>query len=435
MANRAAKSKFIGNLLEWPVSRTGRSFRVFVVEPKEYLPSNHAAIFNSAITALVLGRPAPLDLNTTESTLSLVEPFDLITFPEAFLPIGELITTLNGLSRLPTMGCVHVGLRPTENITQHLFGVHEIEGLVESLKAIPRTHSSDFDAFTAWLQKQGKEKKFNIGCLFMIDAEQKMRICLHPKIVRSKDEVKPLHEQHMTEANLLTLITLRPDDTTLKSVTLQPLICSDALHLSTDRPDSWPLDGANHHADCFGEDVPDHIDIVSLVTCTPQPNTDGPKGMSSRTWHQDFLDAFRRAASELHRHYSSTFVFSNFQELSSHSPGGLSGGFMPMPLREHKFPSYVTVSAWGRNSSTTNRWSAPDDDITRPGSWKSLGYVAALIPDNSHQPTSASILGFTVLRFPRDTSRWKPEGGFVDFQLHRSTSSSGTMIFEKVEPI
>jgi hypothetical protein len=108
---------------------------------------------------------------------------------------------------------------------------------------------------------------------------------------------------------------------------------------------------------------------------------------------------------------------------------------MPMPLQEHKFPSYVTISAWGRNSSTANRWSAPDDNITKLGGWASLGYLAALIPGTSHQSASASILGFTVLRFPRDTSRWKLEGGFVDFQLHRSTSSSGTMIFEKVESL
>jgi hypothetical protein len=61
-----------------------------------------------------------------------------------------------------------------------------------------------------------------------------------------------IHEKNMEEANLLTLVTLLPTDKAFKSVTLQPLICCDALHLETDRPQSWPLDEFNDNAGCFG---------------------------------------------------------------------------------------------------------------------------------------------------------------------------------------
>jgi len=38
----------------------------------------------------------------------------------------------------------------------------------------------------------------------MVDANQHVRVCLHPKLVRSKFEFSPLEENHMEEANLLT---------------------------------------------------------------------------------------------------------------------------------------------------------------------------------------------------------------------------------------
>jgi len=52
-------SRFKGHLFFWPLSRTVRTFRVFVVEPSEYCPKAHSKIFNAAITALVTAATLP----------------------------------------------------------------------------------------------------------------------------------------------------------------------------------------------------------------------------------------------------------------------------------------------------------------------------------------------------------------------------------------
>lgn len=140
--------------------------------------------------------------------------------------------------------------------------------LVSSLIGLPEMNRSDLDPFCRWLQKQNADKYFNIGCLFTIDRHRQLRVCLHPKLVRSKFEMSPLHEKHMAEANLLTLVTLLPADKVFLSVTLQPLLCSAALHIDTDRPQAWLLEGVNVESRSFGDAPPDHIDIVSVPNRT-----------------------------------------------------------------------------------------------------------------------------------------------------------------------
>ncbi len=245
----------------------------------------------------------------------------------------------------------------------------------------------------------------------------------------------------MAEANLLTLVTLLPDDKVFLSVTLQPLLCSDALHLDTDRPHCWPLEAVNSNASCFGEAPPDHVDIVSVATCTPQQEQSTSKGLPYRRWHQEFRSSFTRAASDdaLPRHHYSTFVLSNFQTVPGPAPGGgLSGVFIPLPLRGAKFPSFVTVSSWGRSrtaSGSDNGWSRPDDNTEMAEAWSSLGYVASLDPSATGGSVAAHMLGFTVHRLPRDTTRWRPSEALVNFQLRTAAHDpgSGTMIFRKQE--
>lgn len=433
MAAVINKSKFEGNLFLWPVTRVARRFRVFVVEPREYSPNAHSNIFNAAITALIAPEATHVDPYVKEGSVSATEPFDLITFPEAFLPQSELVIALQQISALDSIGCVHVGLRPTDSPDQHLFSVQEVKALIQSLSAVPQIDHCDLAAFSNWITKQIGSKKFNIGCLFTIDADHKLRICLHPKIVRSKFEVNSLHEKNMEEADLLTLVTLLPTDKTLKSVTLQPLICSDALYLDTDRPQSWPLDGLNDNAGCFGNFPPDHVDVVSLPTCTPQPVQVSLRSGRYRTWHQEFLDSFLRAAKDLPRHHYSTFVLSNFQEFSQKEFGGLSGAFIPVSLPTGDFPAFVAVSSWGKFENCENKWSTPDDDAKKENGWSSLGYVASLNPAALEDRFPAYMLGFTVHRFPRDTTRWKSPQGLVDFQLHRATEDTHGMIFRRCE--
>jgi hypothetical protein len=431
MTNSNATPKFIGNLLQWPVNRSVRTFRVFVVEPKGYQPDVHGGIFNAAVTALTGAQPELVDPFADNMAIAEAEPFDLVTFPEAFLPQDDLLAAFAALPSFCSFGCIHVGLRPSADSPQHLFTVQQIERLIDAILAVQEVHSLDLDNFSRWLKHQGSDERFNIGCLFTIDAHAKLRVCLHPKLVRSKFEMSPLSEQHMAEGNLLSLVTLLPTDKRLKSVTVQPLLCSDALHLATDRPGSWPLDGVNEHPECFDGPVPDHVDIVSLAVCTPQVLS-ASKTLHYRVWHQDFLNAFHRAATELHRHYSATFICSNFQELSDESPGGLSGGFIPVPSPKTAFPSYVVVSSWGNGGTPPNRWSTPDNDISAKG-WSSLGHIASLSPAGGSESETASMLGFTVLKFPRDAASWSTRPGFAKFQLRRTINSSGVLTFEKVD--
>ena len=251
---------------------------------------------------------------------------------------------------LDSFGCVHVGLRPSATDPNHLFLAKQLRELVKELKLVPTILHADLESFCAWLDEQSDDLRFNIGCLFTLDAHQRVRVCLHPKLVQSKYEVSPLPEQNMEEANLLTVVTLRPVNKRLKTVVIQPLLCSDALHLSTKRSDSRPLEALQSDAGCLGDDPPDHIDIVSVATCTPQVPDPTSKAPYYRTWHNEFKKTFDRAASDddpLARHRFATFVLSNFQMMPTGDPGGLSGAFIPVPLGNSPFPDYVALSCWG----------------------------------------------------------------------------------------
>jgi len=89
-------SKFRSNLLQWPVIRSTRAFRVFVVEPEEYRPEIHSSIFNTPITHLIIPEQRPVDPYLVAPVPSSIEPFDLITFPEAFLPQAAFLTAVCG---------------------------------------------------------------------------------------------------------------------------------------------------------------------------------------------------------------------------------------------------------------------------------------------------------------------------------------------------
>ena len=240
-------------------------------------------------------------------------------------------------------------------------------------------------------------------------------------MVHSKFEVSPLEENHMQEANLLTAVTLHPTDKVFQTVTIQPLLCSDALHLDTDRGQSRPLEAMARDAECLGDNPPDHIDIVSVVSCTRQVEASSSKGAFYRIWHQDFRDTFVRAAGDaaLSRHHFSTFVLSNFRMLSADDPGGLSGAFIPVPAGTSRFPDFVTISCWGRpkDSSGDNRWSTPDEDCVGKATWSSRGYIAALDPYGEKAGTIARMFGFAVHRLPRDMSLWRANAGLTKCTL------------------
>lgn len=261
---------FTGTRLRWPFERRGRPFVVRAVEPRDYMPVDHAELFNSVMTDLL--SPAAVVIDGFTPPVSPVEQsrFDLITFPEAFVPAATLASALPVFTRVGPSGCIHVGLRPSHT-GSHLFSLDEVHALVCSLTGISYRADEDLAPFVGWLAKQRSGQRFNIGCLFAVDSDAELRICLHPKLVRSQFETNPLPELHMTEADMLTIVTLEPVDKQYMTISIQPLICSDALKLKTDRAVGGPLTAINRHAECFEASVPDHIDIVSVATCTPQP--------------------------------------------------------------------------------------------------------------------------------------------------------------------
>jgi hypothetical protein len=321
-------SKFRGNLLSWPINGGTRAFRVYIVEPETYCPEHHGEIFNAALTSLINPEYSLLDPYAKSPGSASTKPFGLLTFPEAFLPQCDLLSALRLIASVEPFGCVHVGLRPSKASNLHLFKVDELRNLVNSLLDIPRIVCADLAPFSDWLDKQPDELSFNIGCLFTLDTSGQLRVCLHPKLIRSRFERSALHEQHMGEANLLTLVTLLPADKTYLSLTLQPLLCSDALHLDTDRPGGRPLEAVNADAKYLGATPPDHIDIVCIATCTQQQEQPTSKAGHYRMWHQEFRDTFRSAASHdaLARHHYAVFVLSNFRTVPGFSCAGLSGG-------------------------------------------------------------------------------------------------------------
>jgi len=213
----------------------------------------------------------------------------------------------------------------------------------------------------------------------------------------------------MDEANMLTLVTLRPTDRRYLSITLQPLICSDTLNLQTERLTASLVEEVNRQANVF-EAPPDHIDIVSVVSCTQQ-RVSQTGAESYREWHQDFRDAFVGAAQSaaMTRHRYATFVLSNFETVPPGKPGGLSGVFEPIHLKVEPLHHAVDLSCYGHPKADpdgNNRWSTPDD---RPVmSWDSRGYLAGLTPSSAQASVAVKIFGFTLMPLLRDQSPWKP---------------------------
>jgi hypothetical protein len=427
--------KFLKNFLSWPINRSNRTFRVFVVEPGLYEPTIHGDIFDAALSALISPQQSLVDQFQRRNSPASPEPFDLLTFPEAFLPMTRLTQTLHLVGHSGLAGCVHVGLRPSADKANHLFSVAELWSLINELKTVAHLNKSDLCPFSEWLEQQHADLHFNIGCLFSIDAAGDLRVCLHPKLVRSKLEFSCLVEEHMEEANLLTVVTLRPVNKVFLTITVQPLLCSDALHLSTDRSTSRPLEAVHKDAECLGDFPPDHIDVVSVATCTPQVEMSSSKSERYRKWHQEFQDSFLRAAKDdsLARHHFAVFVLSNFRMLSEKQVGGLSGAFIPVrpeDIRpEHKPLDFLSISQWGRpetQDGESNRWSTPDDEASQ---WSGLVYIASLSPFSDGARSVARMFGFTLPQLPRHMPRWQSKLGLVKGAVKITKSESSPLTF------
>jgi hypothetical protein len=427
MTSRHEES-LIGHLFEWPVVRTSKSYRVVVIEPPAPDPATHADIFFAAITSLF--SPIETAYSDLRANSIQIDPFDLATFPEAFLPAQNLIEAIKHLVNFGNFGCVHVGLRPDTG-HNHLFAPDALVSLVESLKAIPEVHQGDLEGFNRWLMEQSNDHRFNIACLFTTDDGGKIRICLHPKMVRSRYEVAVLPENDMTAANVVTLITLRPTDPQMMSITIQPLICSDALQLDPDLPGHLPLSAINERGGCFRTPIPDYVDIVSVATCTPQLETPEPHIPKSRRWHKQFRTSFIRSAEDpdRQRHAHSLFVLSNFWSVdvgTVPTPGGLSGVFLPVPPVLTEFPDYVEVSTYGlADGGVENDWSAPASRIQK-GAHR--GYIAQLTPYGADLPVSR-MMSMVVNRLPRHVAPWASRNGLRKMRLETAKAPEAGYLY------
>jgi hypothetical protein len=155
-----------------------------------------------------------------------------------------------------------------------------------------------------------------------------------------------------------------------------------------------------------------------VATCTPQVTIRSAEGVNFRTWHGEFRETFKRAASDdaLGRHHFATFVLSNFQVMEKGEPGGLSGAFVPVPVRRQKYPEFVTITSYGwPKDEHENRWSRPEEDYMMDG--KTRGHIAALSPFAGRPEAAARIFGFAVHRLPRDQSLWSPNEGLTTCTL------------------
>jgi hypothetical protein len=407
--------RFSANHLHWSILRKRRTFLVRVVEPQDYAPTSHAGIFTRVIEQWVSPRQSALT-GYESKTFVEPEPFDLAVFPEAFAPIDALLEVFRSLERVDEFGCVHVGLRSVRDPDRHLLAKKEIQQLVDDIGGLGHVEAADLEPFKHWLSRQRDGDVFNLGCLFLIDANQRLRICIHPKVVRSQFESNPLPEHSMAEADLLTLVTLHPENKSFLTITLQPLLCSDALSLQTDRATGSPIVELQQQANIF-DAPPDHVDVVTVATCTPQ-RVATPAGRDSyREWHDDFRTSFVRAAQDgqLGRHHFATFILSNFCTLEKNKPGGLSGVFEPINPGPGPMPSGLTLSCYGKApSDANNKWSVParENDMSN-----CRGYIASLEPSSSDSGTAVTIFGFTLLSLLRDNPPWKARRGISNCDI------------------
>jgi hypothetical protein len=417
--------RFVPNWLTWPVPRSKQPFRAWVFEPASYAPATHAALFNAVLTHFI-SPPQPL-LDPYEPRYRLAprgatDGFDLLTFPEAFLPWTDLLAFLEATAPLPYMGCIHVGLRPQAVEEQHMFRVDDLRARTAALSGLPIVVGEDLQTFVAWLAEQPADAYVNVGCLMAKDVRGLHRLCLHAKLVRSRYEFGARDGRHMHEANLLSLVTLRPEDPTLLSTTIHPLLCSDALNLETDRPGGQPIRAMTSSAECFGSSPPEHIDVVSVAVCSPQVAALDRDNTRYLHWHKDYLDAFVAAARDpdKHRHQRAVFLLSNYAIFpdEDHSPAGLSGAFLPMPPKTAPYANFITASMQGKpGTEQENRWSTPCEFREDSEAWRILGHLVTISPDARGPQSAGALLGFTIDRLPREINYWRGDKGVTQIRF------------------
>jgi hypothetical protein len=428
---------FDTNWLQWPFERRSREFRIYVVEPVTYAPSKHGDVFDAVLRDFFYPVSDHAVMAEVSHEMPVPVEADLIVFPEAFLSAEDLVRAMSGFVERKFECCVHVGLRPNDPDMGHLFRPQDIEALLSEIRGISSMQAEDLSAFASWSSKQKSNGRYNLGCMFLVDSNGRLRVCLHPKSVRAGVEYSAVSDEHMTEANLLSLVTLVPANRRYMSVTIQPLICADALTLPRDTMAPNPLrafsdSGAAH----FPELPADHVDIVSLSLFTPVASS-AQNPEKRRRWRHEFESAFLNAGKgdDCFRHHFASFVMANFGS-DREKESGLSGAFMPVPFPATSYPLGVTVWSYGKHEDVPeDRWkcvtgfgiSSMQKDVGAM-SKASRAHLVCLDAPIEEIPPIAKALGFTLSRLVRDN----PVGGkfpgltMLDVRSVRDTATAAS---------
>jgi hypothetical protein len=356
------------NWHSWTFPKSERSLQVYVVEPRASDPPRHAEIFWAAINHLLYPSAERIDPYRPTEPPPAVGSFDLVTFPEAFLPKPTLIEFLTTAAQEVDFGCVHIGLRPAADSVSHMFAISELEEFIAELRGVPGVVAADIQPFDDWvLSKRHEERRVNLACLLAKDAEGFIRVCLHPKVVPSRWEAGTRDEEQMLEGGLVSLATLRPTANALGSITIQPLTCSDVLSLDRDNSTPGPIDVLTMGAELLPTPPPDYIDVVTVAVHSPQIKR-GARGF----WQPAFADSFIRCAKDpdRRRHRNALFVLANFRFVSldrDPEQAGLSGIFIPAPPAPRPYPDFMAVYRYGKEEQV-NEWSVVDPNSSGPGS-------------------------------------------------------------------
>lgn len=391
---------------KWSIEKKRNDYRVMIIEPRKFDPPSHFNVFSLAMKS-ILGDYKVIDPYEPKfnSNNRADKYYDQIIFPEAFMYYKDFKNALLTLSRFPYFGCVHVGLRSDRSKT-HLFPHQEVIEMIDELESVLEIVPDDVSEFRKWLESENGDGHYNLACMFAKDVNDKLRLCLHPKVVRSEIENNPLPENHMTEAHMYNLVVLEPENNSINAITIQPLICSDVLIVNRSNYKN-PLDAVNT-IDKFPVRVPNKIDIVSVVSCTPQEEELIPKSnVSVRKWHPAFRDSFDSMSKEASylRHQSATFLISNYQQVND-KPYGLSGLFFPHALSRQlvdKFPKGVHKHLWGRFSQGADpKWLFPSQLPEPVEESKSVikRCIVALEPSTENSVYEARALEFTISILP-----------------------------------
>ena len=406
-----------GDHQQWEVARITRSLRVGLVEPAHYRPEAHAELFGSLVSTIL--RPNITELDPGGARLR--EPVDLLTWPEAFLPAPSLVELLTFLIDQDSCPCVHVGLRPDATNDTHLFSHTRLQTLVVELRALSPTIHEDLAKFAGWLEGASPAGFYNVAAVFMVDAQHRLRVALHPKNTPAAVEISALAEHNLTQADFTLVVSLVPvGPGGAYRVNIQPLICSDFLDLQRDTHRLGPMAVLASSPEQVGPHAPEHIDLVSIAACTPQKNEAFPGSPERLAWQPRFREMLVSLmdSAAYGRHRDALVLLANPRRIGE-KPAGLTGCFAPLPLPQPpQFDERTRIWSFGRLGNGDNRWAPLHESEASKSAWSSLAHLVAVNPDQLSDPGGDYLFVFTIPSFPRDRTRRDASPAISGVELH-----------------